>query len=207
MSSKGALFEAIQFGYLQLRSGVVMAPMTHSRARSGNVPIPLHATYYGEPASEGLIVTQGTQLSPAKRGYCRTPGLYIDAQIAGWRDVTPKVHAAGGQIVLRLTHCGRVAAHINKEDASEIVAASDLRADTTFLTDSAGDRLPYLAKCLPPDAASSGRWHRSFARRTDGSSAASPKGRRSRCRRVGAHMLNAASALDQYIADHSGSAD
>ena len=37
-----------------------------------------------------------------------TPGIYSEAQIAGWRKVVDAVHAKGGVIFLQLWHVGRV---------------------------------------------------------------------------------------------------
>jgi N-ethylmaleimide reductase len=48
-----------------------------------------------------LIISEGTQPSENGQGYMLTPGLYDDAQIAGWRKVTDAVHAAGGQMVVQ----------------------------------------------------------------------------------------------------------
>ncbi len=36
------------------------------------------------------------------------PGIYSTEQIAGWKQVTDAVHAAGGKIFLQLWHSGRV---------------------------------------------------------------------------------------------------
>uniref|UniRef100_UPI003F76ABE3 oxidoreductase n=1 Tax=Escherichia coli TaxID=562 RepID=UPI003F76ABE3 len=41
-------------------------------------------------------------------GYIWTPGMYSDAQVAGWRAITDAVHAAGGRIFAQLWHVGRV---------------------------------------------------------------------------------------------------
>jgi len=43
------------------------------------------------------------------RGFPRTPGIYSQQQVAGWRAVTDAVHAKGGKIVLQLWHLGRQA--------------------------------------------------------------------------------------------------
>jgi N-ethylmaleimide reductase len=132
------LFEPVRLGALALRNRIVMSPMTRSRAGAGDVPTELHAEYYGQRASAGLIVTEGTQPSPAGKGYCRTPGVYSPAQIEGWRGVAEAVHGAGGLVVLQLMHCGRVASRINKDDDSEVVAPSAVRADARIFTDVAG---------------------------------------------------------------------
>ncbi|PAL02696.1 alkene reductase, partial [Staphylococcus hominis] len=79
-----------------------MPPMPRSRAASGNVATPLMAQYYAHRASTGLIVSEGTQISPQGQGYAWTPGIHDDAQVAGWRGVTDAVHAAGGRIFAQL---------------------------------------------------------------------------------------------------------
>jgi N-ethylmaleimide reductase len=102
------LFTPVTVGALRLPNRVVMAPMTRNRAGAGNVPTPLMATYYEQRASAGLIVTEGTQVSPEGVGYPDTPGIHTDEQVRGWRQVTRAVHAAGGRIVLQLWHVGRI---------------------------------------------------------------------------------------------------
>jgi N-ethylmaleimide reductase len=102
------LFTAFQLGPYELRNRLVMAPMTRSRAGEGNVPTGLAAEYYAQRASAGLIVTEGTQVSPQGVGYTHTPGMHSDAQVAGWRRVTDAVHAQGGRIFAQLWHVGRV---------------------------------------------------------------------------------------------------
>ena len=82
--------------------------MTRSRALAGNVPNPLAAIYYGQRASAGLLITEGTQVSPQGVGYIRTPGIHSPEQVAGWRVVTDAVHQAGGRIFAQLWHVGRV---------------------------------------------------------------------------------------------------
>src|SRR5688572_10462420 len=74
------LFTPVTVGALRLPNRVVMAPMTRNRAGAGNVPTPLMATYYEQRASAGLIVTEGTQVSPEGVGYPNTPGIHTDEQ-------------------------------------------------------------------------------------------------------------------------------
>ena len=52
------LLESYRLGPLLLRNRVVMAPMTRSRANNPeNAPTDLHAKYYRQRASAGLIIT------------------------------------------------------------------------------------------------------------------------------------------------------
>jgi len=108
---KGAvmdLFSPCRLGGFELSNRMVMAPMTRSRALAGNVPNPLAATYYAQRASAGLIITEGTQVSPQGVGYIRTPGIHSPEQVDGWKRVTGAVHEAGGKILAQLWHVGRV---------------------------------------------------------------------------------------------------
>lgn len=95
---------------LHLKNRVVMAPMTRSRANNEeNKPTAdLHAEYYKQRASAGLIITEGSQVSPRAVGYINTPGIYSKAQIEGWKTVTKAVHEEGGKIFIQLWHVGRI---------------------------------------------------------------------------------------------------
>ena len=132
------LFDPVRLGDIDLANRIVMAPMTRSRAGLGDVPTDLAVDYYRQRASAGLIVTEGTQPSPAGKGYCRTPGIHSQAQIDGWRRVTDTVHTEGGKIVLQLMHCGRISAQHNKDPGAATVAPSAICAQGQMFTDAAG---------------------------------------------------------------------
>jgi len=102
------LFKPLQVGDLSLPNRVVMAPLTRCRAGAGRVPTPLMAEYYVQRASAGLILTEATAVTPMGVGYPDTPGIWSDEQVAGWKNVTSAVHAAGGRIFLQLWHVGRI---------------------------------------------------------------------------------------------------
>lgn len=102
------LFSPVKLGSISLKNRMVMAPLTRNRAGEGGVPNALNATYYAQRATAGLIVTEATPISAMAHGYPALPGIYNDAQIAGWKLVTDVVHAKGGKIVLQLWHVGRI---------------------------------------------------------------------------------------------------
>lgn len=101
------LFSPLTFDSLTLPNRVVMAPMTRSRAGEGDAPTDDVVEYYAQRATAGLIITEGSQVSAQAKGYPNTPGIFTDAQVAGWRKVTDAVHAHGGRIFLQLWHVGR----------------------------------------------------------------------------------------------------
>ena len=102
------LFTPLQMGPNTLANRIVMAPLTRNRAGAGNVPQAMNVEYYRQRASAGLIISEGSQISPTAVGYLATPGIHSPEQIAGWKQVTDAVHGRGGKIFLQLWHCGRV---------------------------------------------------------------------------------------------------
>lgn len=94
---------------LHLRNRICMAPMTRGRADNPeHVPADISVRYYQQRAGAGLIVTEGTHISPRANGWQNVPGIYTGAQIAGWRHITDAVHTAGGVIFCQLWHQGRL---------------------------------------------------------------------------------------------------
>ncbi len=103
------LFSNYKLGNIDLKNRFLMAPMTRSRAtQPGDVPNALMAEYYAQRASAGIIITEATQISMQGMGYAKTPGIYTQAQIDGWKLTTEAVHKAGSKIFLQLWHVGRV---------------------------------------------------------------------------------------------------
>jgi N-ethylmaleimide reductase len=103
------LLSPVRLGALHLRNRVVMAPLTRCRTDNpGFVPTDMMARYYAQRAEAGLIISEGTIVSPQGRGYPYTPGIWSDEQVTGWQKVTSAVHARDGLIVCQLWHCGRL---------------------------------------------------------------------------------------------------
>lgn len=130
------LFDPLELGPVTLGNRIVMAPMTRSRAGAGDAPGAINAVYYAQRASAGLIVTEGTQISPQGKGYPSTPGIYSDAQIAGWKRVTDAVHREGGRIFVQLAHVGRIGHPDLQPDGALPVAPSAIRPDGQAFTPS-----------------------------------------------------------------------
>ncbi|WP_339827588.1 alkene reductase [uncultured Arenimonas sp.] len=122
---------------LSLRNHIVMAPMTRSRA-PGNVPNALMATYYGQRASAGLVITEGTSPSPNGLGYSRIPGLFNAEQARGWATVAKAVHGGGGRISIQLMHSGRIGHPANLPEGAELLGPSAIAAAGQIWTDTQG---------------------------------------------------------------------
>ncbi|MCK9397666.1 MAG: alkene reductase [Methylobacter sp.] len=128
------LLSPIQLGSLPLRNRMVMAPLTRSRAGEGDVPTSTVAEYYRQRATAGLIISEGSQISAQGKGYLGTPGIFTEAQIAGWKQVTNAVHAEGGFIFLQLWHVGRLSHSLVQPNGALPVAPSAIKADGEIFT-------------------------------------------------------------------------
>ena len=102
------LFSPVKLGGIAMSNRLVMAPLTRNRSSMEGVPQDINVTYYEQRATAGLIITEATPISPMGHGYPLLPGIYTDAQVAGWKKVTDAVHAKGGKIVIQLWHVGRI---------------------------------------------------------------------------------------------------
>lgn len=126
------LLTPVKIGAVTLPNRVVMAPLTRSRAgKPGDVPTDLNAEYYAQRASAGLIVSEGTVISPRAQGYAWTPGIFTAAQEVGWKKVVGAVHAKGGHLSAQLWHVGRVSHPLLQPNGEAPVAPSAIIAATT----------------------------------------------------------------------------
>lgn len=116
----------LRLGDLELKNRVIMAPLTRSRATADRVPTAMMAEYYAQRASSGLIISEATVISEEANGYLNTPGLFNEAQVEGWKQVTQAVHANDGLIVAQLWHVGRVS-HPDLLNGETPVSASNVQ--------------------------------------------------------------------------------
>jgi NADPH2 dehydrogenase len=106
------LFQPLKLGSITLSHRVAMAPLTRFRADGNNVPVlPIVKQYYEQRASipGTLIITEATFITPQAGGYAHVPGIWNQAQIQAWKEVTDAVHAKKSFIFVQLWALGRVA--------------------------------------------------------------------------------------------------
>lgn len=136
-----SLFSPVRLGNLTLKNRIVFPPLTRQRSvQPGDIASDLMATYYGQRASAGFMVSEGTQIEPRGQGYAWTPGIYTPEQIDGWRKVTDAVHAQGGVIFAQLWHVGRVSHHALQPDGNAPIAPSAIQTTSSkaFIETGAG---------------------------------------------------------------------
>jgi N-ethylmaleimide reductase len=136
------LFSPITLGSLGCKNRVAMAPLTRSRAGSGNAPNALNALYYAQRASAGLIISEATQIAPEGQGYISTPGIHSPQQVEGWKIVTKAVDAAGGCMVLQLWHVGRISHPSFQPGGGLPVAPSAIKPNAQAFTQKGFEPIP-----------------------------------------------------------------
>ncbi|TDZ28360.1 Chanoclavine-I aldehyde reductase fgaOx3 [Colletotrichum trifolii] len=131
MSTK--LFEPLRVGQAQLSHRVVMAPLTRFRFAADHVPLDMALEYYTQRASVPgtLIIAEAVLISEAHGGFPNAPGIWNDAQIAGWKTITDAVHAKGSSIFCQLIAPGRAAVVpvLDKEGGHPLLSASAIPID------------------------------------------------------------------------------
>lgn len=147
------LFDPFDLHGLVLPNRVVMAPMTRSRALTG-VPDELTVQYYEQRTSAGLIISEGAPITQEGNGWLYTPGLYTDAQVAGWRRVTEAVHTRDGRIFAQLWHVGRGSHTSLQAEGRAPVSSTTKDGDTTFAL--RPDGTPGFIPSSPPRALATG---------------------------------------------------
>ena len=128
------LFEEVRIGDVTLKNRLGMSPMTRNRALPDGTPGELAAEYYGQRASFGLIISEGTQPSDDGQGYLNTPGIYTPSHIEGWKKITSRVHNEGGRIFIQLMHAGRISHPDNTPHHRQAVAPSAIAPGAEMFT-------------------------------------------------------------------------
>lgn len=137
-----ALFTPLHLGPLTLPNRILMAPLTRCRADHGHIPNAMMAEHYAQRASAGLIIAEATMAMAGNSAFYAEPGIYNQAQIEGWQQVTDAVHQAGGRIFLQIWHGGR-ACHPLFNDGAQPVAPSAIPITNSELHTPDGKK-PYV---------------------------------------------------------------
>jgi N-ethylmaleimide reductase len=126
------LLASFNLSGLPLCNRVVMAPLTRARAGRERVPNDLMLEYYTQRASAGLIIAEATTISEQGFGWLDSPGIYNDAQVAGWQKITGALRARGTPFFLQLWHCGR-ASHSSFHGGKPAVSASAIKLNGDYI--------------------------------------------------------------------------
>jgi N-ethylmaleimide reductase len=129
------LFEPLQIGPFKVKNRLVLAPLVRARCDDDRAPTPLVSTYYVQRASAGLLISEGTHISPMSVTRSGSSAHYTDVQNSAWARVVDAVHAADGIIFQQLYHVGRKAIAAVMPGGVAPIAPSPIPAVGGVLTD------------------------------------------------------------------------
>ncbi|KAF9254587.1 FMN-linked oxidoreductase [Marasmius fiardii PR-910] len=103
-----SLFQPLKLGELTLSNRVIMSALTRNRSPD-TVPNSVNVEYYRQRArgGAGMIVTEGTLITPQGSEWQYAPGIWSEEQVEGWKKVIDGVHEEGSLIFAQLWHLGR----------------------------------------------------------------------------------------------------
>ncbi|KAI5458725.1 hypothetical protein BGZ63DRAFT_362517 [Mariannaea sp. PMI_226] len=122
-------------GKITLKHRVILAPLTRNRGTPYNkistlenpnrvwLPNELMVKYYSQRATDGgLIISEGLPPSLEGNAMPGVPGIFLQEQADGWKEIVDAIHAKGGFVYAQLWHSGR--ANIPQLTGSPIAAPS-----------------------------------------------------------------------------------
>ena len=105
------LFTPILINHLRLKNRIFKAPTMEAMADEDGAPTEKLIRFFKRTAAggSGLMITGLTYVNTAGKGYVAENGMHADRLIQRWKELTDEVHAAGGRIVMQISHAGRLA--------------------------------------------------------------------------------------------------
>ncbi len=103
------IFEPITINKTEFKNRLVVSAMVTSYCNTDGTPTEQFIAYHEEKAKGGwgIICTEDYAIAPHVGGFTNLPGLWSDDLIAPHRELTRRVHEAGGKIVAQIYHAGR----------------------------------------------------------------------------------------------------
>ena len=103
------VFEPFKLGNLELKNRMVVSGMVTNYCSPDGRATEKFIAYHEHKARGGwgLIITEDYAVTPTAGGFVRLPGLWEDGQIESHRELTERIHRAGGKIAAQIYHAGR----------------------------------------------------------------------------------------------------
>lgn len=105
------LFSPITINGKTLKNRMVVTPMLMNFCEEDGICTEQYAAYMESKAKGGwgMICTENIAITEVAKGYQWIPGLWKDEQIAGFKDMTDRMHKYGAVVIAQLNHPGRQA--------------------------------------------------------------------------------------------------
>lgn len=123
------LLSEFQSNLLHVPSRFVMSSVLRLRADvHTSVAHECSAQYYAQRATAGLIISEPLHISLFGTCGAGSAGMFDDAHVKAWKEVTDAVHAKGGKIFANLFHAGRRSHSILLVNRAQPIAPSSVAA-------------------------------------------------------------------------------
>lgn len=102
------IFAPVNIGSMEVKNRLVVSAMVTHYCDDDGFATERYIAYHEAKAKGGwgLIITEDYRISKEAGASPTLPGLFNDAQIVSHKELTDRVHAAGGKIVAQIYHAG-----------------------------------------------------------------------------------------------------
>ena len=109
MTSYPLLLSPIKIGSFNLPNRIVMPPMVIFKAKEDGLTTQAHMEHYRSSAGPGLVIVEGTAVSPEGRISKNQLGIYNDKHIDGLAKLADIIHSNGAVAGIQIHHAGATA--------------------------------------------------------------------------------------------------
>lgn len=103
------VFEPFKINQMELKNRMVVSAMVTNYCSEDGMATEKFIAYHEHKAKGGwgLIITEDYAVTPTACGFKKLPGLWEDGQIESHKELTRRIHEAGGKIAAQIYHAGR----------------------------------------------------------------------------------------------------
>jgi NADPH2 dehydrogenase len=103
------LLSQFKIDKLTLPNRIVMPPMVTFLAEDDGLVTQAHLDHYKRSSGPGLVIVEGTAVSPEGRMSRRQLGIYSDRHTEGFSKIVQVIHAGGSVAGIQIHHAGATA--------------------------------------------------------------------------------------------------
>lgn len=94
------VFEPFKINQMELKNRMVVSAMVTNYCSEDGMATEKFIAYHEHKAKDGwgLIITEDYAVTPTAGGFKKLPGLWEDGQIESYKELTRRIHEAGGKI-------------------------------------------------------------------------------------------------------------
>ena len=100
------VFEPFKINQMELKNRMVVSAMVTNYCSEDGMATEKFIAYheYKAKGGGGLIITEDYAVTPTAGGFKKLPGLWEDGQIESYKELTRRIHEAGGKMKSQKTN-------------------------------------------------------------------------------------------------------